>query len=185
MRLFRLIGALAYPVAMYLALKFFGPRQVGAVLLLTLAIRYRRQSKSLWHGSANTQRVVMIGLIALSMAVTITGSVFLLHLLPMLISLSMLLIFGYTLRHPPSMIERFARQVTPVLPPEAITYTLNVTRLWCGFFMLNAIIAFFTATPAGQPWWLLYNGLLSYIAMGALFAGEWLYRHWRFPEKKQ
>jgi uncharacterized membrane protein len=35
---------------------------------------------------------------------------------------------------------------------------------------------------ASRAAWALYNGLLSYLAMGALFAGEWLYRRWRYPD---
>ncbi|WP_024304130.1 hypothetical protein [Pseudogulbenkiania sp. MAI-1] len=183
-RLLALLGALAYPLAVFLALKYFEPRLVGASLLLVLLLRYRRQSRALWQGFAGVQRLRLLGLIALSAAVTLSGSAMLLRLMPALISLSMLLVFGHTLIHPPSMIERFARQITPDLPPAGVAYTRNVTRVWCGFFVLNAAVAGYTALPAGQAYWLLYNGLLSYLAMGALFAGEWLYRRWRHPESR-
>ena len=187
MTLSRLVGALgtlAYPLLVFLALQHFTPRLVGAALFLLLLLRYRRQSRALWQGMAAVQRLNLLGLLALSAAVAISGSALLLQLMPMLISLSMLLLFGYTLRHPPSMIERFARQITPDLPPAGVAYTRNVTRVWCGFFVLNAAVALYTALPAGQAWWLLYNGLLSYLLMGVLFAGEWLYRRWRFAEAR-
>jgi len=84
-------------------------------------------------------------------------------------------VFGVSLWKPPSMIERFARLQTPDLPFQAIAYTRKVTWIWCGFFILNGSIA--TASVfANDKVWALYNGLLSYIFMGILLAGEYLVR---------
>jgi len=91
--------------------------------------------------------------------------------------------FTYTLGHPPSMIEVFARVSNPDLPQDAIGYTRKVTMVWCGFFLINGLIALWTALLADIETWTLYNGLISYCAIGALVAGEVIFR--RFLMKKR
>ncbi len=63
-------------------------------------------------------------------------------------------------------------------------YTRQVTGVWCGFFVVNAAIAVWTAVSASREIWALYNGFIAYIAMGTLFAGEWLLRRRLFPESR-
>ncbi len=60
-------------------------------------------------------------------------------------------------------------------PPEW-RYTRRVTQVWCGFFVLNGGLALCTALWASDAGWALYNGLVAYVLMGLLFAGEWLVR---------
>ena len=55
-------------------------------------------------------------------------------------------------------------------------YTRRVTQVWCGFFVFNGSLALLTALYASDGVWMLYNGLLAYVLMGILFAGEWLVR---------
>ena len=57
-----------------------------------------------------------------------------------------------------------------------MAYTRRVTQVWCGFFVVNGLIAVATALWASPAAWALWNGLLSYVAMGVLMAGEWLVR---------
>jgi uncharacterized membrane protein len=73
------------------------------------------------------------------------------------------------------MIERFARLSCPELPLAGIQYTRRVTAVWCLFFILNGSVAAASAFST-REWWLLYNGLISYLLMGALYLGEWLVR---------
>jgi uncharacterized membrane protein len=74
------------------------------------------------------------------------------------------------------MIERFARLQEPHLSETAIRYTRQVTIVWCVFFVLNGSIALYTALFCEMKTWALYNGLIAYVLMGALFAGEYLVR---------
>jgi len=62
------------------------------------------------------------------------------------------------------------------LPAGGVAYTRKVTIMWCAFFVANGLAALATALWASNEVWLLYNGLVSYLLMGALFAGEWLVR---------
>ncbi|WP_227977792.1 hypothetical protein [Arenimonas daejeonensis] len=74
------------------------------------------------------------------------------------------------------MIERLARLQHPDLPPAAIAYVAKVTRAWCLFFAVNGGIALWTALAASDATWALYNGLVAYLLIGAMFLGERLLR---------
>ena len=101
---------------------------------------------------------------------------------PVFVSLGLLWSFGRTLRAGRMpMVERFARRIDGELAPERIPYCRAVTRVWCGFFIVNAGIAAGLAIAAPVTWWALYTGVLSYVAMAVLFAGEYAVRRFRFP----
>jgi 3-hydroxymyristoyl/3-hydroxydecanoyl-(acyl carrier protein) dehydratase len=60
-----------------------------------------------------------------------------------------------------------------------------VTLVWTVFFLLNGLLALALALGGDLKAWTLYNGFLAYILMGALFAGEFLYRRHRFPQLRK
>jgi uncharacterized membrane protein len=95
---------------------------------------------------------------------------------PTLISTILLCAFGLSLIYGPPLVERIARVREPDLPDAAIPYTRNVTWAWVGFFIFNGVVSAALTLWASLKWWTLYNGLLVYVIMGALFAGEWLLR---------
>ena len=99
-----------------------------------------------------------------------------LKLYPVLMSAGALMIFASTLYRPPSMIERFARLAEPNLPAEGVVWTRQVTKVWCGFFACNAVIALMTVLFAPMKIWVLYNGFISYLLMGLLLLGEFILR---------
>lgn len=91
---------------------------------------------------------------------------------PVLMSVGSLMVFAFTLKFPPSMIERFARLHEPNLPESGVRWTYKVTQVWCGFFAVNALIALATVW-ADTKVWAVYNGFISYMLMGGLLLGEW------------
>ena len=94
---------------------------------------------------------------------------------------AMLAIFTASLIHPPTVIERLARLQHPDLPPEGVRYTRRVTQIWCGFFVINGSIIAALALLHADRAWTWYTGFISYLLMGALFAGEWIYRRIYLP----
>ena len=74
------------------------------------------------------------------------------------------------------LVERLARLRDPNLPPSGVRYTRVVTRVWCGFFIFNGSVALFTVLRGDMHLWTLWNGMIAYILMGTLMAGEWLVR---------
>lgn len=109
---------------------------------------------------------------------------------PLMVTGGFFLVFSLSLTQGMSACEVLARKGWAMqhpgvpFPPEAVTYTRRLTQVWCGFFVLNGCVAYATIrwAQAGDvaPWgW--WNGCLSYVAMGLLFVGEWLYRRAKLP----
>jgi len=95
---------------------------------------------------------------------------------PIAVSLAVAAVFAMSLRFPPSVVERIARIREADLPPKAIAYTRRVTMVWVLFLLVNAAISASTALWGTLDAWTLWNGFFSYVAMGLLFAGEYLVR---------
>ena len=165
-----------YPLLIFAGLQFMDARSVALLLLIGLALRYRARVVRLLNGFSLVQFVALGIPPLLGLAVLVTNSETLLRLYPAAISASMLILFGLTLLYPPTMVERFARMQEGGLSPKGVQYTRRVTETWCAFFAINGAIAVYTAVFASRELWALYNGLLSYLVMGALFAGERLVR---------
>ena len=171
-----------YPVLIYFGLKSLGTVVIGGLLgvlfLLRLALFATSEKARRWLPMS----IALLGVI-LPMAASVTDSAMLLRLYPVSVNAVLLAAFAYTLVQPPSMIEIFARVRNPDLPQDAIPYTRKVTLVWCGFFLINGLIALWTAVAAEIEIWTLYNGLISYFAIGTLIAGEVIFR--RFLMRKR
>ncbi len=110
---------------------------------------------------------------------TITAKV-----LPVLIQLMLMCFFGRTLLKGkgPSFIESFVRLEFPDFPPGVSEYCRQLTVLWTGFFAFNALMCVALALWGNDAWWALYNGVFIYLMIGLLMIGEYIYRHFRFPD---
>jgi len=167
---------LAYPLLIFFGLHIMQPRYVAGLLFIVLLIRLRRKASIILSGFALLDWSILAGLLTLALMTALTNSELLLRLYPASVSFGTLSLFLRTLAAPPPMIERFARLSTPDLSPVIVRYTLRVTQVWCIFFVINGSIALYTALYASKEVWSLYNGLVSYMLMGAMFGGEWLIR---------
>lgn len=95
---------------------------------------------------------------------------------PVVINSALAIVFLYSLSNPPPVIERLARLTQSDLPEHAIAYTRTVTKVWLVFFIVNGLVAAYTALFTSLATWTLYNGLIAYLLMGALFTVEYLVR---------
>ena len=161
--------SLAYPVVVYLALGHVSPRWIALLLVALALARAWVTREAFWLAAAAVAAV----LAAASFLSDRWGP---LKLYPALVNLVMLGLFATSLWRGPSVVERLARLREPDFPPAAVAYTRRVTQVWCVFFVVNGLAAVATALWASDAAWALYNGLLSYIAMGVLLGGEWLVR---------
>lgn len=166
---------LAYPLAVYFGLQHFQPRVFGALLGALLVLRQWHSTRRLAAGLMTSEWISFAVLGAYTLIIVIGNSEFLLLLYPVIISLSLLWVFGRSLIHTPTVIERIARLHEPDLSPAGVIYTRHVTQAWCAFFIVNASIAIGTMFASREAW-LFYNGFLAYLLMGLLFAGERLVR---------
>jgi len=178
----RLTLALGYPVAIYCALLWFEPRSVAAALVVFLLLRHRSYAQRFLHELSWVSRAILGGLVLLCLSALVANDETLLRLYPAALSGAFLLVFGLSLVRPPTVVERLARLRNPELPAAGVRYTRQVTQVWCAFFIVNGLIAVWTAVWSSREVWAVYNGFIAYLAMGALFAGEWLLRRRLFPE---
>lgn len=161
--------SLAYPLLVYLALGRFEPRWISLLLAAVAALRALMARQPFWWALAAAATL----LAALAFFANAAAP---LKLYPLLVNVAMLGVFGASLVWPPSAIERIARLQRPDLPPSGVAWTRKVTQAWCGFFVCNGALALLTALFAPERIWALYNGLVAYVLMGAMFGGEWLLR---------
>jgi acyl-coenzyme A synthetase/AMP-(fatty) acid ligase/uncharacterized membrane protein/3-hydroxymyristoyl/3-hydroxydecanoyl-(acyl carrier protein) dehydratase len=127
-------------------------------------------------------RICGAGLLAaLGLACFLSNAPVFLKLYPVLMNAVMLGAFGSTLFAPPPMIFRFAtladKTIRGSLAEKRIErYCRTVTAVWCAFFVVNGGIAAWTVASGSDALWSVYNGGISYILIGGLFAGEFIVR---------
>jgi uncharacterized membrane protein len=160
-----------YPFLVYFGLRTMPPGFVALVLVAFLAARVALGSKKSGRDSLPFLIAVVV-VIILAARSPLVG----LKAYPVLVSLAFALVFAHSLLWPPTIVERIARVRHPDLPLEANSYLRKVTIAWLIFFILNATVSAATATSGSLRLWTLYNGLISYLVMGAMFAGEFLIR---------
>lgn len=91
------------------------------------------------------------------------------------------LTFALTLRQPLSLIGKLASRVH-ALTPDMVRYTHKVTLAWVLYFFGMAALS--VAVYGLAPWsaWSLLANVLTPIALGGLFVGEYLLRYRLHPE---
>jgi uncharacterized membrane protein len=159
------LATLLYPLAIWLGLARFEPRQLALVLLALAVLRAAVSRDRIWLAAA-------AGAGMLVAATWLSNDGLPLKLYPVLVNAVLLAVFGASLLRPPTVIERLARLARPDLPPAAIPYVTRVTQVWCVFFVVNGAVALWTAMAASDAAWALYNGVIAYVLIGALLLGE-------------
>lgn len=112
------------------------------------------------------------------------GGLYALYLPSVLIPCMMLAGFAPSLlpgREP--LITRIAESISGPLSPEQRRYTRGVTWVWAltilGILLVTVALLLFWSPQA----WSLFANFISYLVLGALFAGEYVVRRIRFPER--
>lgn len=178
MKIFTVLSALlllAYPFAVYYGLNQWGIGVVAGVLGFLFLLRMIGGNKTRLRELKYIAWLSGLAGILLTLLAFIFKSSDWFTYYPVIVNILMLSIFVYSLRQNETMIERFARLQEPDLPDYAVSYTRTVTKVWCLFFILNGSIALATTFMTLQTW-TLYNGLISYLLAGLLFAIEFVIR---------
>ncbi|WP_411703847.1 hypothetical protein [Edaphovirga cremea] len=141
------------------------------------------------RGKSDPMRFVVQGVALAGIALCIVSYLLktyqLLLFYPVAVNLVMLGVFGGSLWTSMPIVERIARLREPDLPPSGVRYTHRVTQVWCMFFILNGAIALFTVLYGDMRLWTVWNGMIAYLLMGMLMAGEWLVRCRVIKREKQ
>lgn len=161
-------AALLYPFWMWWTLEHWGLAPAAGLLALLAALR---------AASDRTRRTIIPAALAAALALIALfwQAEAPLALYPVLMNAFFLWLFASSLSDTPA-VEALARLKEKNLPPEAVRWCRGVTKVWCAFFIVNGSMALATVLIGDRDLWLAWNGFGSYIAMGALFAGEWLLR---------
>lgn len=166
---------LAWPLLVGFGLTHNGLHWLLPVMALLLLVRL-----CLIRQQAGPMRRVLQSVALAGIVLCVASSVMKAHQLllfyPVVVNAVMLAVFGGSLWSNMPLVERLARLREPDLPPAGIRYTRQVTRIWCLFFIVNGSIALFTALHGDMRLWTAWNGVIAYLLMGTLMAGEWLVR---------
>ncbi len=170
----------AYPAAVYFALGFASPRAIALFTLALVAARFAFVAPGRVRAVVRVFAPVALAFGATSAASLLWNHELGLLLAPALFNFAMLGVFASSFARPETAIESLARAQVGELPPEEVTYCRRVTGVWCAFFAANGAAAAWLALFGSREAWALYNGAIAYACVGALFAAEYVYRHWRF-----
>ncbi len=105
---------------------------------------------------------------------------------PPLAAFAFVAFFFYRTLRPGSvpLITRVACMEHPDLPPDMARYARILTWAWALCFVLLLIVALVLAPLLKLDMWSRWVHVLGYIVPGALFLGEYVYRHVRFRERQ-
>jgi Predicted membrane protein len=175
---------LAWPFLVWFGLTMNGLHWLLPAMALLLVLRLRQARQKSGPMRFVMQSVALAGIV-LCVASALLKTHQLLLFWPVIVNLVMLTVFGGSLWTAMPLVERLARLQDPNLPPEGVRYTRRVTQIWCAFFVLNGTMALFTAVHGDMRLWTAWNGMIAYLLMGTLMAGEWLVRRRVITREKQ
>lgn len=171
--------ALGYPLLAHLAVVLADRRLQWLALLwlvgLALSGALRQRRPWAW--------ICLVVLAAILYWLVVAGhGLYALYVPPVAIPAALLLLFASSLRAGEiPLVTRIARLMHEgELPPDLVTYTRQVTMLWClvcGSLFMSAVLLAIFATPA---WWSLMTNLVHYLVLGAVFLLEYGWRRIRF-----
>ncbi|WP_395946479.1 hypothetical protein [Caedibacter taeniospiralis] len=175
-----IIGAfiLLYPFVIFFGMQLLSVKWLSLIILCLFGLRavLTKNSKNSVIPAIGLAFLSSIGL-GISILGMVLQNILFIKLYPVAINLALFIIFASSLYARENILYKFAQKVSrQPLPAFVRIYTQKTTIVWCLFFTLNAFISCYTALFSPIHIWTLYNGLISYIAMGILFGIEFSVR---------
>lgn len=162
----------------YLAASALGDRAAALAVLGLMA--------GAWVGASGRRLLGFVAGIALAIAAwRFAETVRVLVFIPPLAAFAfMAFFFGRTLRAGSEpLINRVARKEHSELPADVARHTRWLTGLWSVCFAALFLVALALAPLLPFEAWSRWVQCLGYVVPGALFLGEYAYRHHRFPNR--
>ncbi len=189
MKILLAIAGVLYPVLVFVLLAVFkAPVRIVSLCAVALAlVLFLSATGNASKGADGKRKLNPKNLISslffllAGTACFATNSALFLKLYPLAVCGTFFFVFAMSLASPPNIIFRFATlQDKSILGSpfkgRVEAYCKKVALVWCGFFVLNGAAAAWTAFYGSERAWAVYNGGLSYIIMGLIFAVEFLIR---------
>ena len=176
LRLLLGLVVLTYPFLVYFGLLHFDLFLVALAVMAIGLVRFlvftQVKGKILNMGLLGSSLLLIFAGLALFLEQSVWLKVY-----PVAFSLMLLYVFGISLWTDKSMIQRFAELREKDITPHKQHYMRQLTVVWCGFFIFNALVSTYTLLWTSDKVWMLYNGLISYLLLGALVVTELLFRY--------
>lgn len=135
-----------------------------------------------WHAQSTVAKIRNWGIAILCLAGGLWIPSVAAKLTPLIVHVSSAYFFARTLQQGPPLIERFVRMEFSEFPTGVIGYCRQLTWMWTLFFVFNAVACVALTLWGSDQAWALYNGVAVLILTAVLMVGEYIWRHWRFPE---
>lgn len=159
---------------LYPFLLYFGRDTLGVrAICLFMAIAWGLRAVFSEQRPHRTLAIICTVFFTLQLLIQLTS---IMYWYPVMLSTVLLTVFASSLYAEHTVIERLARLREPNLPPKGVRYTRCLTQIWCVFFIFNMLITSILIWLKQWHLWMVYTGVISYLIMGLLFVGEWLYR---------
>lgn len=95
---------------------------------------------------------------------------------PVMANFTAFMVFFISIFSEETVIQKFAKMLEGgTLDDFTRIYTRRLTYVWCVFCFLNLCVSIVTVFMP-EKWWALYNGFISYLALGTMFAVEYIVR---------
>ena len=172
--------AIAYPLLVFAGLHWLDARILGLCVGVFVGARLFTSRSRLFRERRALVLPALACLAVLILFATRSNDPRYLFLLPALINAVLLITFAASLWRATPIVETFARLQAGELSPGEVVYCRSVTKVWCGFFVLNCAAIVGLALEGTPAQWALFTGLISYLLVGVLFSAEYVYRHYRF-----
>ena len=195
LKVFITIISILYPVLVFTLLVVYKmPVRIVSLCVVFLALVYFLSATSVKSEPDKSSQeksrklkfnirplVSSIFLLAIGIFCYITNSSLFLKLYPVVICVTLLFVFGITIFTKPNIIFRFAtlqdKTIRGSINERRVEkYCLKVTYVWCIYFILNSLVAAYTAFFCDEKIWTIYNCGISYGIMGMIFAVEFIVR---------
>jgi uncharacterized membrane protein len=159
--------AILLPISIW-AFRFFGiPFWVAGIFLIPLIFL----KKNPYWGKALALIALVLGCASL-----LLRTPDFVYLYPVVVNVVLLFVFALSLYRQQTIVEKIARLRDPKFSDLEIPYARKVTLAWVIFFTINGCAAFVTVLIEDKFYWSIYNGAISYVLMGLMFAGEFYCR---------
>lgn len=94
---------------------------------------------------------------------------------PPIVNFCFFVVFFSSLFQEKTVIQKMALLMEPDADEKVMSYTRNLTYVWAVFTLLNFLVSVWTIFLSKEMW-TLYNGCISYILVGMIFAVEYIVR---------
>ena len=172
-----------YPVLVYCGIRYWGlsPRRMSLMLLALGFYHFLNFTRSKSKADRGRTGALVALILVCALVAFFANNILFVKFYPVLVNLSLLAFFGFTLWRPPSFAFRMAclgnKSLNTSPSFKAVErYCNKVTFAWCIFFIVNGLVSALTVFVGSDKIWSLYNGLISYILIGLFFIVEYLVR---------